>query len=84
MATMEKQIEQDLIKKLESLDQNAEVIVTSSNFELNGASVPISFVHQYNEGLKEVKTFIDYFDGDTYSKETWSIIGGQTPVVMVS
>jgi len=25
----------DLIKKLEALDQNAEVIVTSSNFELN-------------------------------------------------
>lgn len=74
----------DLIKKLEALDQNAEVIVTSSNFELNGANVPVSFVHQYNDGSKRVKTFRDAFDGDTYSKETWSIIGGQTPVVMVS
>lgn len=74
----------DLIKKLEGLDQNAEVIVTSSNFELNGASVPVSFVHQYNEGSKKLQTFRDAFDGDTYSKETWSIIGGQTPVVMVS
>ena len=74
----------DLIKKLEALDQDAEVIVTSSNFELNGASVPVSFVHQYNEGSKKVQTFRDAFDGDTYSKETWSIIGGKTPVVMVS
>jgi len=73
----------DLIKKLEVLDQNAEVIVTSSNFELNGASVSVSFVHQYNEGSKKVQTFRDAFDGDTYSKETWSVIGGQTPVVMV-
>lgn len=74
----------DLIKKLEALEQNAEVIVTSSNFELNGARVPVSVVHQYNEGSKEVRTFRDSFDGETYSKETWSIVGGQTPVVMVS
>jgi len=74
----------ELIKKLEALDQNAEVIVTSSNFELNGASVPLSFVHQYNEGSKKTQTFRDAFDGDTYSKETWSIIGGKIPVVMVS
>lgn len=35
----------ELIKILEALDQNAEVIVTSSNFELNGANVSASFVH---------------------------------------
>jgi hypothetical protein len=74
----------DLIKKLEALDQNAEVIITSSNFELNGACVPVSFVHQYNEGSKKTRTFTDAFDGDTYSKEIWSIMDGQTPVVMVS
>jgi hypothetical protein len=74
----------DLIKKLEALDQNAEVIVTSSNFELGGAYVPVSFVHQYNEGIKEIQTFRDAFDGDTYSKETWSLMGGDMPVVMVS
>jgi uncharacterized protein YkuJ len=73
----------DLIKKLEALDQDAEVIVTSSNFELNGASVPVSYVHQYNEGSKKVQTFRDAFDGYTYSKETWLINGGKTPVVMV-
>jgi len=74
----------DLIKKLEALDQNAEVIVTSSNFELNYASVPVSFVHQYNEGSKKTQIFRDAFDGETYSKEIWSIIGGAVPVVVVS
>jgi uncharacterized protein YkuJ len=74
----------DVIKKLEALDQNAEVITTSSNFELNGASVPVSFIHQYNEGSKKTETFRDAFDGGTYSRETWSIVGGETPVVKIS
>lgn len=73
----------DVIKKLEALDQNAEVITKSSNFELNGASVPVSFIHQYNEGSKETRTFRDAFDGETYSKETWSTVGGQIPVVII-
>jgi len=74
----------DLIKKLETLDQDATVIVTSPNFELNGASVPVSFVHQYNEGSKKLQTFRDAFDYVAYSTETWTIIGGKTPVVMMS
>lgn len=74
----------DLIKELKALDQNAEVIVRSSNFELNGEMVSVSFVHQYNGGSKKNQTFRDVFDGTTYSQETWSIISGETPVVMMT
>jgi hypothetical protein len=74
----------ELIKRLEALDQNAEVIIESPNFELKGAKVPVSFVHQYNVGLKSKKAFMDAFDGEVYSKEVWSIIGGTMSVVMVS
>lgn len=72
----------DLIEKLSVLDQNAEVIVKSSNFEVN-ADVPVSFVHQYNTGSKKNKQFRDAFDGEVYSAETWSILGGDIPVVMI-
>ena len=74
----------DAIKKLQTLDQEAELIVTSSNFELNNANVPVSFIHQYNEGSTKTRQFRDAFDGDTYSKEVWSIIGGNIPVVKIS
>ncbi len=58
--------------------------MSSSNFELRGAHVPLSSVHQYNEGSKKNNEFRDAFDGETYTKEIWSIVGGQIPVVMVS
>lgn len=74
----------DLISKLQTMDENAEVIVRSSNFELNGADVSVSFVHQYNEGLKHKETFRDAFDGGTYQKEIYSIIGGNEKVVSIS
>jgi uncharacterized protein YkuJ len=74
----------DLIKKLEVLDQDAEVIVTSSNFELNGETVSVSFIHQYDSGSNKTKIFRDAFDNTKYSKEVWSIISGNTPVVLIS
>lgn len=74
----------DLRELLEKLDQEAEVIVSSSNFEQNNAKISVSYVHQYNEGQKKTESFRDAFDGETYSKDTYSIIGGNTPVVMIS
>jgi hypothetical protein len=58
-------IVKELIKKLEALDQNAEVIVKSSNFELNGANVSVTYVHEYSNGRKNTETFTDAFDGNT-------------------
>lgn len=74
----------DLIEKLKECDQNATVIVTSSNYELRGARVEASGPHQYNEGIRKVETFTDDFDYEDYSKEVWSIVGGKEPVVVIS
>ena len=73
----------ELISELEKLNPDAEVITTSSNFELNGAMISAKSVRQYNEGSKSIETFRDAFDGGSYNKETWSIIGGKTPVVTI-
>ena len=73
----------NLIEILKSLDENAEVIIHSSNFELRNAKVPVTFVHQYDTGSNKDQTFRDAFDGETYSKKTWEIFGGKTPVVMI-
>ena len=74
----------ELITKLQALDQDAEVTVTSANFELNGAYVSATLIRQYNEGKKFSETFRDAFDGETYDKEVWSMTGGDCRVVMIS
>ena len=74
----------DLIEKLKELDPEATVITASSNFELNGADVEVTFVHQYREGTLKQKIFRDAFDGESYSKWIWSISGGSIPVVYIS
>lgn len=74
----------DLIKELKKLDPEAEVIVTSSNFEQNNAKVPVSFIHQYNEGSKKTQQFRDAFDYETYNKEVVSIIGGDLKVILIA
>ncbi len=74
----------DAIKKLKSFNPEAELIITSSNFELNGSKVPVSFMTQYNEGSIRKQMFKDGFDGGIYQTETWSIIGGKLPVVTIS
>lgn len=73
----------DVIKALLTCDQEATVIVTSDNFELRGADVAVSYVHQYNDGLKETKTFTDAFDHDDYDKEVYLIVGGTEKVVFI-
>lgn len=72
-----------LIEKLLMCDQDVEVVVSSSNYELRNALVPVSMVHQYENGSKRTETFTDDFDNEDYSKETWSIIGGEIPVILI-
>ena len=74
---------EELIELLKGCDPKATVIVTSSNFELRGADVAVSQVHQYNEGHKETKTFRDAFDYEDYDKEVYSIRGGNEKVVFI-
>lgn len=70
----------DLIKKLQSLDQNAVVIVKSSNFEHNGANVAVSSVYQCDNMRKHYKIFSDAFDGVVYKKEVYIIDGDESAV----
>lgn len=74
----------DIIKKLQELDPEAEGIITSANFELNGATVPVSSIHQYKTGSVKTQKFRDAFDGDYYNKEVYSIVGGKNKVVYIS
>jgi len=71
----------ELIEKLKGQDPEATVIITSSNFELNGADVPLSGVIGGESGSKHMKTFRDAFDNETYEKEVWSPYGGQEKVI---
>jgi hypothetical protein len=71
----------DLIEKLKGMDPEAMVITKSDNFEMNGADVPLSMVHQYETGSREVENFRDAFDGCSYSSVTYSITGGDLRVV---
>lgn len=74
----------DFIEKLKKLDQEAEVIIKSSNFELGSSNVLVSCIAQYNEGSKRKETFRDAFDGGAYQAEVWRISGGDIPVVYIS
>lgn len=74
----------DLIEKLGEFDPDAVVIVTSSNFELGGSDVEVSFAHQYDSGKCEVRTFMDAFDYERYDTKVYSIVGGNESVVLIS
>lgn len=74
----------DLIEKLQKADPEATVIIKSSNFELKGAEVPVSSVYGTKTGSKKIEGFVDYFDGESYSKETWSSFGGEESIVHIS
>jgi len=46
----------------------AEVVITSDNFELNGATIPVTNVYPFN-GKLESKTFTDAFDHEDYNTD---------------
>lgn len=73
-----------LIKRLQSCDPDSVVLVTSSNFELNNAGIPVNFVTETKEGSKTKRHFRDAFDGESYTKEVWSSYGGKLKVVHLS
>jgi hypothetical protein len=71
----------DLIENLKNVDPEATVILTSSNFELSGAEVPLSGILTGESGSKKSQTFRDAFDGGSYDKEVWSTFGGTEKVI---
>lgn len=74
----------DVIKKLQECDSEAEVITCSSSFELHGADVSVTMIHQYDTGNKTERTFFDAFDHEYYEKEVYSITGGTEKVVYIA
>lgn len=73
----------DLIKKLGEVDPEAEIIVSSSNFELKNSRVSVTQVMPFETGKKETRGFYDAFDGISYEKEVWSVVGGNEKVVIL-
>lgn len=58
----------DLLKKLEALDQESTVVVTSENFEQNGAKKQARGIFEFKGNIVK-EQFRDAFDGDSYSSE---------------
>ena len=58
----------DLIKKLEALDQNAIVVVTTNNFEQGHSKKEAKGVYEF-KGKIVSESFRDAFDGGSYSSD---------------
>lgn len=75
----------DLIKKLEAIDQEAIVVVTSDNFEQGNAKKQAKYIREFKGDIvKEV--FRDAFDGDSYTSEVvrWDDEKGKTKFVQIT
>jgi len=74
----------DLIQKLQSLDQEAEVVTPSHNWELGESIVSVTSVVQYNTAKKEIRPYFDAFDYESYEKEVYTTMDGNLPIVYIS
>lgn len=78
-------IVEELIEKLQKLDPKAEVIIGSTNPELNGANVSVTYVYPHVNAQTEKRLFRDMMDGELYQREIWSLYGdGNLTVVLIS
>jgi len=73
----------ELKKILDQFDENAEVIVPSSNFELKGSLIAVTGVRE-EKMCKKKETFLDEFDCSIYSKEVYNYSGETDKVVIIS
>jgi len=74
----------ELIKQLELLNGDAEIVIRSSNFEHNGKLVSLSGVTQYNTGRQTSVTTRDAFDGYPYKFKSWELNDGDIPIIILS
>jgi len=58
----------DLIKKLEKLDQNAIVVVTTDNFEQGHSKKEAKYIYEFKGDIVK-ESFRDAFDGGSYSSD---------------
>jgi arylsulfatase A-like enzyme len=58
----------ELIKKLQELDQNAIVVVTTDNFEQGNSKKQAKHIHEFKGEIVK-KGFRDAFDGESYTSE---------------
>lgn len=72
----------ELVEQLLKEDQEATVVKTSSNFELNGATVEVKSINAC-KATKAREGFRDAFDGGSYSTEVWNLFSGNENVVKI-
>lgn len=72
----------ELVEQLLKEDQEATVVKTSDNFELNHAIVEVQTIGVY-KGNKVNKSFYDAFDGESYNKDVWELFSGNENVVKI-
>lgn len=58
----------DLIKKLQKIDQNAIVVVTTDNFEQGNQTKPARGIYEFTGKIVK-ESFRDAFDGGSYSSD---------------
>ena len=59
----------ELIQELQKIEnQDTKIVVTSGNFELNGADVEASHIHKF-KGKVVTKNCMDAFDYERYTTE---------------
>lgn len=73
----------ELISKLQKLDPEAEVVVTSNNFELQHEVVSLQGVTEYKTARKVKKQFRDAFDGYAYLTEVYDLFNGEETVILL-
>lgn len=73
----------NLIKELMGVDPEAEVVSTSSNFEMKGSVVPKNTISIITTARKTSEGFRDAFDGTPYRATVYQLSGGKETVVKI-
>jgi len=73
----------EAIKLLKEQDPEAELIITSSNFELKNSMVSAKHIVGFNHGMEREVEFKDSFDQSGYKKPVWNLFVGSENVVFI-
>ena len=74
----------DLIKKLQELDQDAIVVVSSSNPEIRLNWVGVENVTEFDTAISKSEQFSDMIDGQKYQKNIYYPFDGNEKIVSIS
>lgn len=73
----------ELIDKLKAMNQEAEIVTSSDNFEMNYATIKATHVAEY-KGKRLKRKFRDAFDYEIYETEVFDLFNGDEPLVKIS